>query len=126
MKKFLRRLFIPPLKATTRVVAQVRKELTQVRRRPGAFFSLVLGPFLIMAISGLGYTGERRPLETVIVVAPGLDLPTDTAYYQDLAGPALNVVGVTGNGEAARQELELQRLDMVVTTHPGRRAATLQ
>ena len=48
-------------KAITRVIAQVRKELIQVRRRPGAFFSLVLGPFLIMALFGLGFTGIRKP-----------------------------------------------------------------
>ena len=118
MNRLLRRIFIPPLKATTRVVAQVRKELTQVRRRPGAFFSLVLGPFLIMAIFGLGYTGERRPLETVVVVADELDMPREAAYYQELAGPAINVVGVTNDAAAARHELESQRLDMIVIT-PG-------
>ncbi len=116
VRRFLRRLFVPPIKAVTRVVAQVRKELIQVRRRPGAFFSLVLGPFLIMAIFGLGYTGERRPLETVIVIPPGLGLPTDPAYYQELAGPAINVRAVTDDAEAARRQLHLQNLDMVVIT----------
>jgi hypothetical protein len=53
-----------------------------------------------MAVFGLGYTGERRPLETVIVVPPDLDLPTDADYYQDLVGPAINVRGVTQDAEA--------------------------
>ena len=49
--------------ATTilRLLALVGKELIEVIRRPGALVSLVLGPFLIMAVFGLGYNGERRP-----------------------------------------------------------------
>jgi len=66
----MKELVVGPFKSVVRIMAQVSKELIQVRRRPGAFFSLVLGPFLIMAVFGLGYTGVRRPLETVIVVPP--------------------------------------------------------
>ena len=46
--------------------------------------SLVLGPFLIMAIFGLGYSGYRRPLETVVVIPPESGLPTDV---EALPGP---------------------------------------
>ena len=46
-----------------RLLALVGKELVEVIRRPGALVSLVFGPFLIMAVFGLGYNGERRPLE---------------------------------------------------------------
>ena len=51
-----------------RLLALVGKELVEVVRRPGALLSLVLGPFLIMAVFGLGYNGVHRPLETVVVV----------------------------------------------------------
>ena len=44
-----------------RLLALVGKELVEVIRRPGALVSLVLGPFLIMAVFGLGYNGERQP-----------------------------------------------------------------
>ena len=53
-----------------RLLALVGKELVEVIRRPGALVSLVLGPFLIMAVFGLGYNGVRRPLETVVVIPP--------------------------------------------------------
>ncbi|HSH21289.1 MAG TPA: ABC transporter permease [Candidatus Caenarcaniphilales bacterium] len=102
------------LKSITRVVSQVRKELIQVRRRPGAFFSLVLGPFLIMAMFGLGYTGIRRPLDTVIVVPPDLPLPRDIAYYEGLGAGAINVLEVTDDGEAARNRLRGEDIDVVV------------
>ena len=45
------------IKALTRVLAFVGKELVEVVRRPGALFSLILGPFLILAIFGAGYSG---------------------------------------------------------------------
>jgi ABC-2 type transport system permease protein len=116
MRRLLREAVLGPLKSLTRIVAQVRKELIQVRRRPGAFFSLVLGPFLIMAVFGLGYTGERRPLDTVIVLTPRVDLPSDVGFYQELAGPAINIRGVTDDAATAHRLLETQQLDMVVTT----------
>ena len=53
-------------KTLTRILAFVGKELVEVVRRPGALLSLILGPFLIMAIFGIGYSGYRRPLTTVL------------------------------------------------------------
>src|SRR4051794_6891985 len=107
-----------PVKSLGRIWAQVRKELIQVRRRPGAFFSLVLGPFLIMALFGLGYTGVNRPLNTVIVLPPGTNLPTDAAYYQNLAGPAMNVESVTQSADQPMADLAAQKLDIVVAAPP--------
>ncbi len=103
-----------PFRSIGRIWAQVRKELIQVRRRPGAFISLVLGPFLIMAIFGLGYTGVRRPLDTVVVVPPGLSLPQDPAFYAQLAGPALNIVRVDATSDTALGQLQAQQLDLVI------------
>ena len=101
-------------KSVGRILAQVRKELIQVRRRPGAFISLVLGPFLIMALFGLGYTGVRRPLDTVVVIPTNLSLPRDPAFYQQLAGPALNIISVDETPDAAQRLLAMQQLDLVV------------
>lgn len=110
----MRDLLLGPLRSLGRIWAQVRKELIQVRRRPGAFFSLVLGPFLIMAVFGLGYTGVRRPLDTVVVIPPSLSLPREVDYYQELAGPALHIVSVDETPDAAHAMLAAQRLDLLV------------
>jgi ABC-2 type transport system permease protein len=110
----MRDLLVGPFKSAIRIWAQVRKELIQVRRRPGAFVSLVLGPFLIMALFGLGYTGTRRALDTAIVIPAGLSLPTDPAYYQNLAGPSLNIVAVTSTPDQPMADLAAQKLDLVV------------
>jgi len=110
----VRDLIVGPGKSVFRILAQVRKELIQVRRRPGAFFSLVLGPFLIMAVFGLGYTGVERQLNTVIVVPPELNLPRDVAYYQGLAGPAFDIVEVADSADQAKADLAAQKLDLIV------------
>ena len=97
-----------------RLLALVGKELIEVIRRPGALVSLVLGPFLIMAVFGLGYNGERRPLETVVVIPPSSGLPTDVQTYQDLAGGGLHIQAVTGDAAAAETGLADGSVDVIV------------
>ncbi len=123
--KALREFMLGVLKSITRVVAQVRKELIQVRRRPGAFISLVLGPFLIMAIFGAGYTGVRRALDTVIVVPPDLPLPRDIGYYEGFGGGAIRVLEVTEDVESARVRLREEEVDVVVIA-PSQMAQTFR
>jgi ABC-2 type transport system permease protein len=103
-----------PLTVLFRIFAFVGKELIETFRRPGAIFSLILGPFLIMAVFGLGYSGVRRPLETVIVASPSTQLPTDASTYQDLAGPALHIQQVTQDRAAAEAALREGKVDVVV------------
>ena len=69
-----------------RLFAFLGKELVETIRRPGALVSLVLGPFLIMAIFGLGYNGYRNPLRTVVVVPPDTGLPQNPSDYAEIAG----------------------------------------
>jgi ABC-2 type transport system permease protein len=99
-----------------RVFAFVGKELIETIRRPGAILSLILGPFLIMTVFGLGYSGVRRPLETVIVAPASSQLPRDVATYQDLAGPALHIVEVTEDRAAAEAGVRSGRFDMAIVT----------
>ena len=114
----MRDVLVGPIKSFIRIYAQVRKELIQVRRRPGAFFSLVLGPFIIMALFGLGYTGVSRPLDTAIVIPQGLNLPSDASYYQNLIGPAVNVKYVSQTTDQPLADLAAQKLDVVIAA-PG-------
>ncbi len=102
------------LAVPVRLLAFIGKELVETIRRPGALLSLVLGPFLIMAIFGLGYNGVKRPLETVIVVPAGSELPTDVASYQELAGGGLHIVEVTPDRATAEQRLADGAADVVI------------
>jgi ABC-2 type transport system permease protein len=102
------------LKSLTRILAIVGKELVGVIRRPGALISLVLGPFLIMALFGVGYSGYRRALDTIVVIPPETGLSTDVATYQNVAGEGLHIVAVTPDEASAMQQLNNQQVDVVV------------
>ena len=102
------------LKALTRIGSFMGKELVEVIRRPGAFFSLILGPFLVMAIFGLGFGGVLRPLDTIIVLPANAGLSGDPSTYQAIAGPAVHILAVTDDATAATQLLRDQQVDLVV------------
>ena len=105
-----------------RLLALVGKEIVEVLRRPGALISLVLGPFLIMAVFGLGYNGVRRPLETVVVMPPASGLSTDVAEYQGLAGGGLHIGAVVPDEAAAEPGLADGSTDVVVVAPPDAQA----
>jgi ABC-2 type transport system permease protein len=97
-----------------RLLAFIGKELVETVRRPGAILSLVLGPFLIMAVFGLGYSGVKRPLETIIVAPATSGLPSDVASYQELAGGGLRIAEVTEDRETAERKLRIGTADVVI------------
>jgi ABC-2 type transport system permease protein len=101
-------------KSLTRILSIVGKELIEVVRRPGAILSLILGPFLIMALFGAGYAGYRRPLDTIIVIPPESGLPTDIDSYQEVSGSGLQLVEVTTDAASAEARLRAQTVDVVI------------
>ena len=106
------------LKLLARLTAVVRKELIETIRRPGAILSLILGPFLIMAVFGIGYSGIRRPLETILVIPAASGLSQNMAQYQDLAPAGFTVRGVTDDAKSAEALLRAQVVDLVVIAPP--------
>src|SRR4051812_37899604 len=92
-------------KSVTRLLAFIGRELVEVRRRPGVLASLVFGPFLVMAVFGLGYSGYRKPLTTILVIPPQSGLPTDAASYQQVAGRFLQIVAVVPDQAEATERL---------------------
>jgi ABC-2 type transport system permease protein len=104
----------PALAVVVRLLAFMGKELTETLRRPGAIVSLILGPFLIMAVFGLGYDGAKRPLETIVVAPPSSGLPADVESYQELAGGGLHIDEVTADRAAAEARLVAGTADVVI------------
>jgi ABC-2 type transport system permease protein len=101
-------------KIFTRVAAVMLKELRELARRPGAIASLMLGPLIVVALFGLGYSGERRPLETVVVVPAGAALPQDVEIYRKLGGEAIRVLAVTQDTNSAQEILRRGEARLVV------------
>jgi ABC-2 type transport system permease protein len=105
------------IQTLTRLLAFVGKELVEVVRRPGALLSLILGPFLIMAIFGIGYQGYRQPLQAILVIPPESGLPTDRDTYQDLT-LGMDIQAVVGSPEAADRQLRHREVDVVIVAPP--------
>ena len=101
-------------KLVTRVLAVVGKEVIEVFRRPGAVLSLILGPFLILAVFGLGYQGIKRDLATIVVVEPSSPLPQDVTTYQDLAVRGLQILDVMPDRAGAEARLRTGEADIVI------------
>jgi ABC-2 type transport system permease protein len=98
----------------TRILAFVGKELIEVVRRPGALFSLVLGPFLIMALFGLGYDGQLSPFRAMLVVDPSSGMSTNLADYASFHAPGAELVGVVTDPATARQALREGAIDVAI------------
>lgn len=113
------------IKAVMRVMALVGKELVEVIRRPGAMLSLVLGPFLVLAVFGLGYQGVKADLRTVVVVPGESGLPTDPSAYESFTSRGVRVMEVVTDEAAARARLMADEIDLVVVV-PGDAEARLE
>ena len=102
------------IESVIRMSSFTGKELREVLRRPGVLASLVFGPFLIMFIFGLGYSGYRAPFATEIVVPENSDLPREPDYHGDLAPGRLDVRDVTSDADAAEQRLRDGAIDLLI------------
>ncbi|HET7521255.1 MAG TPA: ABC transporter permease [Candidatus Limnocylindria bacterium] len=101
-------------RSLVRVTSFLGKELRETLRRPGILFTLVLGPFLVMLLFGLGYTGVRKPFATELVIPASTDLPTDAEFYEKLAPGRVEVVAVGSDQDAAEQRLRDRATDLLV------------
>ncbi len=106
------------LKTWTRTTSFIGKDVLETIRRPGALFSLIFGPFLIMGLFGLGYSGQYRPLNAVLVLPPSASLPRDLNFYTQFTGDSVKLVEITDNADQARQRLQGQEIDLIVIAPP--------
>jgi ABC-2 type transport system permease protein len=114
--------FVALAKILTRLLAFIGRELVEVTRRPGALASLVFGPFLVMAVFGLGYNGYRKPLPTLVVIPPSSGLPADAATYQGVAGGGLEIVDVVPDPSDADARLASGEVEVVAIAPSDARA----
>lgn len=90
------------------------KELKEILRQPRLILSLVLGPFLIILLFGLGYPDEGRALRTTIVVGEQNPLADSVQAFAESLGPAIIFQRIENDQEVALANLALGKTDMVV------------
>jgi ABC-2 type transport system permease protein len=97
-----------------RVSAFVTKELVSILRQTPLIMTLVLGPFLIMLLFGIGYRNQARPLRTLFVIQDNQALRQEVETYAKSMGPQLIYAGIVSDPKAALQSLRQGRVDLVV------------
>ena len=95
--------------------AFMRKEIVDIVRQPRLLLTLVLGPFLIMAIFGLGYRDTPPALRTVFIAPEGSPFLEQVEQYADDLDSYVRVVDIGSDGEAARRQLVDGDIDLIVT-----------
>jgi ABC-2 type transport system permease protein len=85
-------------------VSFVRKELFGAIRQPRLVLSMVVGPFLILALFGLGYFGPGR-YSTILVVPDLPGISTNTRDYGDIVKQTFQLTAVSKDVDQARQSL---------------------
>jgi ABC-2 type transport system permease protein len=94
--------------------AFVSKELVEILRQTRLLLALVLGPFLILLLFGLGFRNEARELRTLFVIPA--DNETLRVQVQDQAttlGPQLDFQGAVADEDEALRRLAAGRVDAV-------------
>ena len=99
-----------------RTFAFLHKEIVEILRQPRLVLTLIIGPFLILLLFGIGYRNEARPLRTLFVVPPGSEMETQVQEYAQRFGPPLIFAGLLGDSGEALNRLRRGEVDMVVLT----------
>ena len=100
--------------ALIRSLAFVRKELITVWRQPRLMVTLVLGPFLILFLFGLGYRETPEPFRTLIVTEDEASFSGEIADLGEALGAGIELVERTDDAESARRRLADREVDLVV------------
>jgi ABC-2 type transport system permease protein len=104
---------IKMFKFIIRTLAFCRKELSSSARQPLKVLSLVLGPFIILAIFATGYIGKNT-FATALVVPDREGISTNLADYQSFSKDTFKIVEVTTNKDAAIAKVKDGELGAVI------------
>jgi ABC-2 type transport system permease protein len=100
-------------KALIQVLGFFTKELNEVRRQPRLVLALILGPFLILLLFGLGYqTVPPRP-RALLVIPDTLKEQIDTDALTLATNLTYDLEGVTNDENAALARLRAREVDLV-------------
>ncbi len=102
-----------------RISAFVSKELTEIVRQPKLILMLVLGPFLVMFLFGLGYPNQSRALRTIFVAEDPKSLQGGLKAITETTNPSIVNQGVENNKDVALAKLAKNQTDLVIVIPPN-------
>lgn len=97
-----------------RVSAFLRKEIFVIVRQPRLILTLVLGPFLILLLFGLGYRSTADPLRTLFVAEQDNAFLPYVDEYASQMGPLIDNRGAVSSLADALLDLRQENVDLVV------------
>lgn len=97
-----------------RLSAFIRKELVELLRQTRLVLTLVVGPFLILLLFGIGYRDEPRSLRTLFVVPEGSPMADSVQEFAQSLGPNIEFAGITSSADEADRQLRQELVDLVV------------
>jgi ABC-2 type transport system permease protein len=113
------------LKFITRIFSFLNKELAEIFRQPALILLLVLGPFLLMFLFGLGYPDENRTLRTIFVLEDQNVPPEELNLFTESINPSIAETQVEQNKANALAKLARNQADLVIVV-PANAVETIQ
>jgi ABC-2 type transport system permease protein len=101
------------------ILAFVTKETRLILHQPRLIFSLILGPFLILLVFGVGYQDQPRVLKTLFVVPDNSDMRATVEEFVETLDSRFEFAGITADAAEADRRLRVQVVDLVVVTPPN-------
>ena len=95
-----------------------KKELFSVLRQPRLILTLVLGPFLILLLFGLGYQASPPPFRTLLVLGNEEAQLADRQDLGDAFAGAVTLEGTSTDMDASMQRLRNGEVDLLIVA-PG-------
>lgn len=102
------------MKKLVRASAFFTKEISEVIRQPRLILTLIVGPFLILLLFGLGYQTNYPPVRTLYVVPPGNDFGATLVEYMKELGSGLSYAGTVSSTDEGMRKLDDMEADLLV------------
>lgn len=97
-----------------RISAFLRKEVFEVWRQPRLILTLILGPFLILLLFGIGYRVKAEPVRSLFVMQEDNPFREYLEEYTSGINPLLDFAGVSDSEVEAKARLRRRELDLVI------------
>jgi ABC-2 type transport system permease protein len=101
-------------KSLIRISSFLGKEMTEIFRQPRLILTLVLGPFLIMFLFGLGYPDQNRTLRTTFVTTDSATFQKEMNIFTKSFNSKIFDYVIVSDKEQALAKLALNQTDLVI------------
>ncbi|NLC29549.1 MAG: ABC transporter permease [Chloroflexi bacterium] len=97
-----------------RIFSFLSKELIEILRQPKLILTLILGPFLILLLFGIGYTNQRVPERTLFVLQQDNPFNEQIQSKLEELDYVIDLVGTTDDFELMISNLHRNAIDLGV------------